>query len=127
MQSPGNISASALTVLALLSGFALHTARAHPKGNSVRESRDWSVYGGSPEYLHYSPLAQINRSNVKQLQVSWTYDTGEQGGLETSPLMVDGVLYGITPTQKIFAVDAATGKRSGNSTPGSKACNQTVG
>ena len=73
-------------------------------------ARDWSVYGGSPEYQHYSSLAQINRSNVKQLQVAWSYDTGEHGGLQTSPLMVDGVLYGISPTQKIFAVDAATGK-----------------
>ena len=60
--------------------------------------------------MHYSTLAQITRQNVKQLAVAWTFDTGEQGGLETSPVVVDGVLYGITPRQKIFALDAATGK-----------------
>jgi quinoprotein glucose dehydrogenase len=54
-------------------------------------------------------LKQINRKNVTQLQVAWSFDTGETGGLQTSPIVVHGVLYGITPTQKIFALDAATG------------------
>src|SRR5690349_4551850 len=67
-------------------------------------------YGGAPENTHYSPLTQINRGNVKQLQVAWSFDAGEPGGLQTSPIVVDGVLYGITPTQKIFALNAATGK-----------------
>jgi len=110
MRSPGILSVSLLTTFILSSGFALYTPRAHPKDRSSVESRDWPAYGGSPEYQHYSPLAQINRVNVKQLQIAWSYDTGEQGGLQTSPLVVDGVLYGISPTQKIFAVDAATGK-----------------
>ena len=72
---------------------------------------DWPVYNGSSWNSHYSPLTQINRGNVSKLREVWRYDTGEKGGLETSPLIVDGVLFGITPTQKIFALDAATGKR----------------
>ena len=72
---------------------------------------DWPAYGGGPENTHYSSLDQINRSNVNQLRVAWMYDTGESGGLETSPLIAGGVLYGITPLQKIFALDAATGKQ----------------
>jgi glucose dehydrogenase len=72
--------------------------------------QDWPVYGGAPENTHYSSLAQINRGNVKQLQVAWSFDAGEPGGLQTSPIVVDAVLYGITPTQKIFALNAATGK-----------------
>src|SRR5258707_12257785 len=75
-----------------------------------RASRDWPVWGGDPENTHYSKLAQINRENVKKLAVAWTFDTGEPGGLQTSPIIVGNVLYGITPTQKIFALDAATGK-----------------
>ncbi len=47
---------------------------------------------------------------MKELAVAWSFDTGEQGGLETSPIIVEGVLYGITPTQKVFALDAANGK-----------------
>jgi quinoprotein glucose dehydrogenase len=73
-------------------------------------NQSWAVYGGDPENTHYSPLTQINRENVKDLRVAWAYDTGETGGLEASPLIVDGVLYGITPSQEIFALDAATGK-----------------
>jgi quinoprotein glucose dehydrogenase len=78
--------------------------------NSSEEKRDWPAYGGAPENMHYSGLAQINRTNVKELAVAWSFDTGEQGGLQTSPIIVDGTLYGITPTQKVFALDAATGK-----------------
>lgn len=76
----------------------------------AQDQRDWPVYGGSAGNTHYSSLAQINRGNVKDLQVAWTFDTGEQGGLQTNPIIVDGVLFAITPTEKIFALDAATGK-----------------
>ncbi len=72
---------------------------------------EWSSYGGSPDGIRYSSLTQINRSNVSQLQVAWTYDPGEgQGGTQTQPLVADGVLYAITPSHKIVALDAATGK-----------------
>ncbi len=66
-------------------------------------------YGGGPEQRRYSPLDLINRTNVKQLEVAWTYDTGEPGALQTQPLVVGDVLYGYTPTHKAFAVNAATG------------------
>ena len=78
--------------------------------NSSTEQRDWPAYGGGPEDTRYSPLSQINRGNVKNLQVAWSYDTGESGGLQTSPIVVNGLLYGITPSEKIFALDAASGK-----------------
>ena len=70
---------------------------------------DWPIYGGTPENNHYSTLSQINRENVKQLQVAWSYDTGESGGLQTSPIIVGGVLYAYTPSQKVIALNAATG------------------
>ena len=79
-----------------------------PKFSSA--SQDWPRYGGTPEANHFSPLAQIDRSNVSQLEIAWTFDTGEEGGLQSTPLIINGVLYGITPTQKIFALEAATGK-----------------
>jgi len=87
----------------------VQTAKAGSQSGSPA-LQDWPVWGGSPENQHYSSLVQINRSNVKQLQVAWTYDTGEKGGVQTSPLVVGRTLYGISPTQKIFAVDATTGK-----------------
>jgi len=86
------------------------TGKAWVKRNPAQEQRDWAVWGGSTENNHYSSLTQINRNNVKQLAVAWSFDSQEEGGLQTSPIVADGVLYGITPTQKIFAIDAATGK-----------------
>src|SRR5215475_3849776 len=74
------------------------------------QQNDWPVYGGSPGSTHYSSLSQINRSNVKDLQIAWSFDTGEEGGLQTSPIIVNGVLYALTPSQNVFALDAATGK-----------------
>src|SRR5438132_3036050 len=81
-----------------------------PTSAAAQISQDWPRYGGNAENNHYSPLAQINRGNVAKLQVAWNFDTGEEGGLQTNPLIVGGVLYGITPTQKIFALDAVSGK-----------------
>src|ERR1700682_1262568 len=76
----------------------------------TQEQRDWPVYGGGPENNHYSNLTQINRQNVKRLAAAWSFDTEEEGGLQTSPIIVEGVLYVLTPTQKVFALNAATGK-----------------
>jgi quinoprotein glucose dehydrogenase len=72
--------------------------------------REWPVYGGLSENTHYSSLKQINRENAKNLQLAWSYDSGETGGLETSPIVVEGVLYAYTPSQKVIALDAGTGK-----------------
>ena len=92
------------------------TLIAHPPNElpqniaSSEERQDWPAYGGAPENNHYSRLAQINRNNVKHLAVAWSFDSQEEGGLQTSPIIVDGLLYGITPTQKVFSLDAAMGK-----------------
>ena len=86
------------------------TGSARVKRNPSQEQRDWPVYGGTAENNHYSSLAQINRKTVKQLAVAWSFDAQEEGGLQSTPIVVEGVLYGITPTQKVFALDAATGK-----------------
>lgn len=77
--------------------------------SSIR-NRDWRVYGGKGGD-HYSDLNQINRSNVKSLQRAWSFDTGERGTMETTPLVVGRVLIGASPSGRIFALDGATGKR----------------
>ena len=102
-----------LVLLAVLSGLAptivAQNQQEAPKDTSVPQ-KEWPAYGGGPLNNHYSSLAQIDRGNVKRLQVAWSFDTAEEGGLQTSPLIVNGTLYGLTPTQKVFALDAATGK-----------------
>jgi quinoprotein glucose dehydrogenase len=77
--------------------------------NASRDHRSWPTVGGGPEGMRYSSLDQITRENVKQLAVAWTFDSGEEGGLQTSPIVVDGVLYANTPSHHVIALDAATG------------------
>ncbi|HWW88896.1 MAG TPA: pyrroloquinoline quinone-dependent dehydrogenase [Vicinamibacterales bacterium] len=73
-------------------------------------SADWPIYGGSPGGMRYSSLAQINQGNVQALREVWSVDAGDgSGSLETNPIVINGVLYGYTLAQKIFAVNAATG------------------
>ncbi len=81
-----------------------------PLGKARRANVDWPVYTGQVEGQHYSPLTQIDRTNVTNLKVQWTYDTGEEGIIETNPLIVKRVLYAYTPSEKVIALDAATGK-----------------
>ena len=65
---------------------------ARPQPAAPARYRAWSAYGGGPEQIRYSRLGQINRGNVKQLQQAWVYDSGESGGLQTQPIVVDDVL-----------------------------------
>ena len=75
---------------------------------------EWQHYLGDRARSHHSPLAQINRSNVAQLEVAWTYDTGALESvfseIQCNPIVVDGVLYGTTPRAEVFGLDAATGR-----------------
>ena len=72
----------------------------------------WPMHGGV-DNIRYSPLAQVTRDNVAQLQVAWTYDSGDAfkgSEMQSNPIVADGVLYATTPTLKVVAVDAATGR-----------------
>ena len=96
----------ALTSLGTMPAYAAE----HPASQPGQGDVDWPVYTGQVEGQHYSPLTQIDRTNVTNLKVQWTYDTGEEGIIETNPLIVKRVLYAYTPSEKVIALDAATGK-----------------
>jgi quinoprotein glucose dehydrogenase len=85
-------------------------AQSQTNSGDKHSAHDWPVYGGTSENNHFSPLTQINRGNVQRLSVAWTYDGAESGGLQSSPIVVEGVLYGLTPSEKVFALNAVTGK-----------------
>jgi quinoprotein glucose dehydrogenase len=88
---------------------AFHSCKSGPEKPSFG-SNEWHEYLGGPERNHYSPLTQINKDNVKQLQIAWEYHTRDSGQIQCNPIIVNGVLYGMTALSKPFAVDAATGK-----------------
>jgi quinoprotein glucose dehydrogenase len=79
---------------------------------TVAPDVEWPLHGGT-DNIRYSPLTQINRANVARLQVAWTYDSGDAfkgSEMQSNPVVVGGVLYVTTPTLRVAAVDAASGR-----------------
>jgi quinoprotein glucose dehydrogenase len=73
---------------------------------------DWTTTGGDAGNSRYSYLDQINRENVAQLQVAWTYHTGDSTGhsqIQATPIIVDGVMYTSTPALSVIALRADNG------------------
>jgi quinoprotein glucose dehydrogenase len=80
--------------------------------NESDADANWSIYLGDSGRTHYSPLKQITKDNVGTLEVAWVYESEvgiDSGTMYTSPLVIDGVLYGLSPSLIPFALDAATG------------------
>jgi quinoprotein glucose dehydrogenase len=77
------------------------------------DGQDWSSYGG-PGALRYSPLSQINRSNVTKLKVAWTHRHGDvvpkKSAFQANPILADGVLYVPTPFNRILALEPESGR-----------------
>jgi glucose dehydrogenase len=102
------LAAGCLGICVVPSPLARAGAERTDSGEQMREA--WSAYGGQAAQQHYSSLAQINRKNVKDLRVAWTFDTGEKGSIESTPVIVGRLLYTYTPSLKVVALDASTGK-----------------
>lgn len=85
----------------------------------LKAGADWPAYGGSYSARRYSPLDQINPTNVSQLTRAWVFHTGDLPsdetrntyGAETTPLKVGNLLYVCTPKNILIAVEASTGKQ----------------
>ena len=79
--------------------------------NAQREPHNWLTYGGAYNFWRYSELDQINRGNIDKLVPVWTFQTGViDGGLQCTPLVVDGVMYISSSWNRVFALDAVTGE-----------------
>lgn len=75
-----------------------------------KEPGNWLMYSRTYDGHRYSPLDQINRENVERLQVKWLFQGRHQEKFETTPLVVDGIMYLTRPENDIFALDAETGR-----------------
>lgn len=81
---------------------------------------EWHHYGNDPGGMRFSPLNQINTDNVSNLEVAWKYETGEldlgleegefQASFSATPLVVEGIMYFTTPSSRVIALDAETGR-----------------
>lgn len=94
--------------LGLMAGLLVATACAQESGPA---RSDWAHHGGSEFAWRYSALDQINTANVKNLAAAWTFQTGDYGdSLQSTPIVIDGVMYVSTSYAQVFALDAATGR-----------------
>jgi quinoprotein glucose dehydrogenase len=109
-------NASRLTLLTCL----LFAIAAPPCDAADAPDTGWPAYGGDAGGTRYSPLTQVTPANVAQLQVAWTFRTGELGqgvkdwersAFEATPILHAGTLYFTTSATDVIAIDAATGRQ----------------
>ena len=110
----GRRVASVLFVVILLSGLAVFSAFAQvtPQRllDSAKEPQNWLMYSGDYAGRRYSTLDQISAANAASLVPKWAYQTMAGGKFETTPLVVDGVLYATGADDRAFALDARSGR-----------------
>jgi glucose dehydrogenase len=95
---------AALAVVTLAAIAVLSAQHAKPRYNT------WHAYLGGADSSQYSSLDQINKKNVAQLQVAWTYPVGDTRTYRFNPVVVDGVMYVLAKNMALVALDAETGK-----------------
>jgi len=88
----------------------------------------WEHYGGTPEGTRYAPLDEIDRNNVRNLEIAWIYRTGEldrrppaltaKQSFENTPILVDGLLIVCTPFGRLIALHPMTGEERWTFDPG---------
>ncbi|RPI57828.1 MAG: pyrroloquinoline quinone-dependent dehydrogenase [Acidobacteria bacterium] len=88
----------------------LSIAVAIQTSTGAQDYKTWKDYGGGPDSSHFVDLRQIDKSNVGQLDVAWTYPTGDSRSYVFNPIVVDNVMYVLARNSSLVALDAATGK-----------------
>ncbi len=78
--------------------------------NAAKEPQNWMTYSGNYSGQRYSALDEISTKNAHQLVAKWAYQTGATGKWETTPLVVNGILYATAQDDRAFALDARSGR-----------------
>jgi quinoprotein glucose dehydrogenase len=105
-----------LPLFLLVAIVGLTTVTFHGQGGALKTG-EWRTYGGDLGHTRYSPLDQINADNFSKLEVAWRFKTDNLGplpefNLQSTPLMVNGVLYSTGGTRRaVVALDARTGEQ----------------
>ena len=100
-----------LATLCTLGAISCSTSPAPDTAPAATHSdAEWTLHGRDYNEQRYSPLKQINADNVSQLGLAWYADMSERGQWQSTPIVVDGIIYVTTPWSKVYAYEAATGK-----------------
>src|SRR5580765_6321069 len=100
------------TVTVLLAALLTLAAQAAPEHlvRAADQPRNWLTYSGTYSGQRYSTLAQIDRTNVKNLELKWLLQNQVAGPWESSPLVIDGIMYLTQRPNDVIALDARTGR-----------------
>jgi PQQ-dependent dehydrogenase (methanol/ethanol family) len=110
MTCSGRLS-PALVLLALGALLGAPSAPAWCAAATDASARQWPVNGGTDLEQHFSPLDQIDTTNVGKLGLSWSFEFDSNRGQEATPIVAGGVMYVSTAWSRIYALDAATGRQ----------------
>ena len=109
---PRSLFTGVLILISSLNGFlgaAEVTARRLIEAE--KEPNNWLTYSGTYNAWRYSPLDQINKTTIRKLVPVWAFQTGKvDGGFSSTPLVADGVMYLSSSWNRVFAINAVTGK-----------------
>ena len=113
------VSKTAVLIATVISASVSGLAQSRPAdltgdriAKAKSEPQNWATYFGTYDAWRYSSLDQINANNVKNLTSVWAIQTGKiDGGLNATPLVVDGIMYLIASEDRVFALNAETGER----------------
>lgn len=111
-------AARPLSIYPVIVYLSLYMASCHCSGRNEdnNASSDWPEYHGSGYRSHYTELTQVNKKNVLKLKQAWVYSSGglnasgEGTQMQCNPIIIDGILYGVSADVQVFALNAATGK-----------------
>ena len=78
--------------------------------DAKQNNGDWLTYGRNYQEDRYSPLDQINRDNLEQLGLAWSLELGTKRGIQTTPLVVDGIIFATGPWSVVYAINARDGE-----------------
>jgi alcohol dehydrogenase (cytochrome c) len=78
--------------------------------DGLKDPGKWLTYGGDYNGTRHSPLTQLTPENVGQLAAQWTFQTGTLGSFQTTPLVIDGIIYATGYQNHAWAIDARTGR-----------------
>src|SRR5438067_8681993 len=95
----------------MICSYALHAQVAYDRLlDSAQDARNWLIYSGNYASTRFSRLAQITPANVRNLELKWMYQAAATGAWQTSPLVVDGIMYITQRPNDVVALDAKTGR-----------------
>jgi len=112
--APGNNGRALIWVLAILVITIIAAVPRSAAQQKEQASLNWRYYGNDPGNMRYQNVDQINPSNVSQLKPAWVFHTGvhdKDASMETTPIVLNGVMYLTSGEDDVFAVNAGTGSQ----------------